>query len=127
MNNLRPKENEIIGECGDERRAIGIRPKGKPEQQESGVNPRQPFDFYGQNKKNVDDFVRIKSRECEEQGCDQHSVRKIATEEKGGDSCADHPYDEIEREPERAPCAFETFADKPEKPEGEKHPQWTES
>src|SRR5207248_2424008 len=56
-----------------------------------------------------------------------HAVRKIATEEKGGDGCADHSYDEIEGEPERSPRAFETFADEPEKPEGEKHPQWTES
>jgi hypothetical protein len=67
MDNLRSEENEIINECGDERCAIRVRSQKKTEHQKRGVNPRQPFDFYGQNKKDVNDFLGIKAREREEQ------------------------------------------------------------
>src|SRR3954470_3066946 len=50
----------------------------------------------------------------------------MATEKECRDGGANHPYDEIERQSEGTPGAFETFADEPEKPEREKHPQWTE-
>src|SRR4029453_9813361 len=67
MNDFRSEEDEIINECGNERCAIRVGSQKKSEHQKRGVNPRQPFDFYRQNKKDVDDFVGIKSRECEEQ------------------------------------------------------------
>src|SRR6266481_473786 len=55
--------------------------------------------------------------------CDQHAVGKIAAEEKCCNRCADHPDEEIKCKPEGAPRAFETFADEPEKPEGQHNPK----
>ncbi len=43
--------------------------------------------------------------------------------EKCRDRCADHSDEKIKREPEGAPRALETFADKPEKPEGKHDPK----
>src|SRR3954471_1769743 len=113
MNDLRPKENEIVCERGGHGSTIKIRSKCKPEQQKRGVNPRQPFDFYGQNKKDVNDFLGIKARECEKQRRDKHAIGEIAAEKKCRDGRANHPDDEIERQSKRAPRAFETFADEP--------------
>src|SRR5919106_4149374 len=126
MNNLWSEENEIVNECSNQRCAIRVWSQKKPEHQKRGVNPRQPFDLYGQNKKDVNDFVGIKARECEEQRRDEHAIGEIAAEKKCRDSRANHPYHEIKRQSEGPPGAFETFADEPEKPEREKHPQWTE-
>src|SRR5205823_9985104 len=80
INDLRAKENEIIYESGNERGAIRIRVQNKSNQQKRSKNPGKPFDFDGQNKKDVDDLVGIKSRKCEEQRCDQHPVRKFRSE-----------------------------------------------
>src|SRR5213079_1898582 len=66
MNDLRSEENETVNECGNERCAIRVRSQKESEHQKRGINPRQPFDFYGQNKKDVNDFIGIKTRECEE-------------------------------------------------------------
>src|SRR6478735_5782693 len=82
MNNLRSKENEIVNKCGYERCAIRIRSQKKTEHQKRGVNPRQPFDFYRQNKKDVNDFLGIKLRECEEQRRDEHAIGEIAAEKE---------------------------------------------
>src|SRR5215471_950368 len=67
MNDLGPKENEIVNEGGNERCAIRVRSQKEAEHQERSVNPRQPFNFYRQNKKDVNDFIGIETRECEEQ------------------------------------------------------------
>src|SRR5262245_51207031 len=67
MNNLGSEENEIVDECGNEPCTIRVRSQKEAEHQKRGVNPRQPFDFYRQNKKDVNDFIGIKARECEEQ------------------------------------------------------------
>src|SRR5436190_24073737 len=93
MNNLRSEEDEIVRECGNERGTVGVRSNGKPEQQKCGVNPRQPFNFYRQNKKDVDDFVGIKSRERKEEGGNQHAVGEIAAEEKRRDGRPNNSYD----------------------------------
>jgi aminomethyltransferase len=122
-NNLRAEKDEIIRESGNERSAVGIRVQDKSEQQKRGENPGKPLDFNGQNKKDVDDFVGVESRKSEEQRCDQHAVGKIAAEEKCGDRCANHADEEIKCEPERAPRAFETFADEPQEPEGQHDPK----
>src|SRR5262249_38805439 len=122
-NNFRAEKYEIIRERCDERRAVRIRVQNESQQQERGENPREPFDFYRQNKKDVNDLVGIKSCECEEQRRDQHAIRKIAAEEKRRDRCADHSDDKIKCKPESAPRAFETFADEPEKPQGQDDPK----
>src|SRR5215831_3874581 len=126
MNNFRPEKDEIIRESRNKRSAIRIRIQHKSNQQKRGENPGEPFDFYRQNKKDVDDFVGIKSRKREEQRCDKHTIGKIAAEKECGDGGANHSDNEIQREPKRSPRSFEAFADKPEKPEREKHPQRTE-
>src|SRR6266700_247736 len=77
MNDLRSEENEIVNECGNERCAIRIRSQKESEHQKRGINPRQPFDFYRQNKKDVNDFLGIEARECEEQRRDEHAVGEI--------------------------------------------------
>ena len=123
MNNFGAEEDKIIGERRDERSAIGVCTQHKSEQQQCGEDPCKPLDLYRQDEQHVDDFVRIESREGEEQGGDQHPVGKIAAEEKGSDRCADHPHDKIQGKPERTPRAFKTFADKPEKPEGQDDPK----
>src|SRR6266853_3428227 len=66
MNDFRSEENEIVNECSNERCAIRVRSQKESEHQKCGVNPRQPFDFYRQNKKDVNHFIGIKARECEE-------------------------------------------------------------
>src|SRR5215469_6324991 len=123
VNHFRTEEDKVIGKSGDERRAIRIGVHDKSEQQKRSENPGEPLNFDGQNKKDVDDLVGIKSGEGEEQRRDQHAVGKIAAEEKRSHRCADHPHDEIKGEPERAPCTFETFAEKPKKPEHQHDPK----
>ena len=123
INDLRAKENEIIYESGNERGAIRIRVQNKSNQQKRSKNPGKPFDFDGQNKKDVDDLVGIKSCKCEEQRCDQHPVRKFRSEEECGDGCANHSDKKIKRQLERAPRSFEALANKPEKPEGQNDPE----
>src|SRR6267154_741541 len=59
MNDLRSEENEIVNECGNERCAIRIRSHKKSEHQKRGVNPCQPFNFYRQNKKDVNDVMSM--------------------------------------------------------------------
>src|SRR6476646_11564705 len=92
MNNLRSEENEIVNECGKERGAIGVRSQKKTEHQKRGVNPSQPFDFYRQDKKDVNDFLGIKARECKEQRRDEHAIGEIAAEKERRDGRANHPY-----------------------------------
>src|SRR6476646_1346767 len=67
MNNLRSEKNEIVDERSDEPCAIRIRSQKKTEHQKRSVNPCQPFDFYRQNKKDVNDFLGIKAHERKEQ------------------------------------------------------------
>src|SRR6266536_3224942 len=78
MNDLRSEENEIVNECGNERCAIRVRSQKESEHQKRGINPRQPFDFYRQNKKDVNDFLGIEARECAEQRRDEHAIGEIA-------------------------------------------------
>src|SRR5206468_11857051 len=122
-NNFGTEKYEIIRERCYERGAIRIRIQHKSKQQERGENPGEPFDFYRQNKKDVNDLVGIKSCKGKEQRRDEHAVRKIAAEEKRRNRCADHSDKEIKCKPERAPCAFETFADEPEKPQSQHDPK----
>src|ERR1700756_1027288 len=84
MNNLRAEEDEIVNERGNEGCSIRVRSQKKSEHQKRGVNPRQPFDFYRQNKKDINDFVGIKSSEGEEQRRDKHAVGKIAAKKECG-------------------------------------------
>ena len=49
--------------------------------------------------------------------------KRLTPEEKRGGGCADHSDNEIKREAERTPGAFETFADKPQKPERQHDPK----
>src|SRR6202035_1941139 len=74
VNNLRAKKDEIVGESSDQRSAIRIRVQHKSTHQKRGENPGKPLDFDWQNKKDVDDLVGIKTRECEEQGRDEHAI-----------------------------------------------------
>src|SRR5207244_4000194 len=123
MNNLRTEKDEIIREGGNERSAVRIRVQDKSKQQKRGEDPGEPFDFYRQNEQNINDLVRVELRKGEEQRCDQHTVGKIAAEEKRSDRCADHSDEEIKRKPEGAPRAFETLADEPQKPESQHDPK----
>ena len=94
----------------------------KPNRTNAPERPCDPFDFQRQNKKNIDDFIRIKSRESEEERGGQHDVGKIRAEEKGRDGRADHAEEKVERDPERAPGPLQTITDEPKKPEGENDP-----
>src|SRR5215472_5673479 len=84
MNDLGSEENEIVNKCGNERCAIRVRSEKEAEHQKRCVNPRQPFDFYRQNKKDVNDFIGVETRECKEQRRDEHSIGEIAAEKECG-------------------------------------------
>src|SRR2546423_6778411 len=95
MKDFGAKENKVVRESGNQRSAVGIRVQDEPEQQKRGEDPREPLDLYGQNEKNVNDLVGIKSGKGEKQRRDQHAVGKIGAEEKCGDRCPDHADEEI--------------------------------
>src|SRR5262249_27685873 len=90
-NHLWAEENEIVREGCDQRHPIRVRAADKTEEQKGGRDPGQPFHFYRQNKKDVDHFVRIEMSEGKKERGDQHRVRELRVEEKGGDSDPDHP------------------------------------
>ena len=94
----------------------------KPNRTNAAINPCDPFDLQRQNEENIDDFIRIKSRESEEQRGEQHDVGKFDAEEKGRDGRSDHADEKIERDPERAPGPLQTITDEPKKPERENDP-----
>src|SRR5205085_1789737 len=117
LNHAGPEKDQIIAECGDEGEPIRIRLSHKGEEQKRRINPGNPFNFERQNKENVDDFVRIKMGEGEEEIREQHLIRKLAVGQNRGHRRADHSHQKIKREPEWSPGAFEAVADEPEKPE----------
>src|SRR5947208_12004480 len=123
VNNFRAEEDQIIGKCGHKRHAIRRPVDDEAKKQKRAHDPRQPLDLHRQNKKDVDDFVGIEPGEGEKQRHDQHAVRKFRAEEKCGGRRADDADKKIESEPEGAPRALKTFADKPKKPEGKDDPE----
>src|SRR5438128_3105205 len=111
---FRPKEDQVICESSDEHHPIRDRIHHESQQEKRGQRPGCPFDFYRQNEKQVDHFIRIKPSEGEKQRSDQHSIGKIAAEEKRRSRRADHADEKIERQSERPPGALESLADPPE-------------
>src|ERR1700730_3099506 len=122
MNNFRPEKDQVITHRCDNSHAVGVRTYDKAEEQKSCIHPGEPFDLYRQNKKQVDDDVGIETGEGKEQRRNQHAIGKIAAEEKRGHGRPDHSNQEIEREPKRAPGAFEAVADEPEEPKKKNDP-----
>src|SRR6202043_3642824 len=68
VNDFRPKKDEIVTQRGDERDAVRIRAGEKSGKQKDSRDPGDPLDFDRQNKKQVNDFVRIKGREGVKEG-----------------------------------------------------------
>ena len=123
INKFGSEENQVIGKRRDQSRSIRIWISKKSQEQERPGNPSEPLDSDRQNEKDVNDFLRIKVGEGQEQRHQQHRVRKIAAEEKRGRGGANHPNQNVKRETKRSPGAVETFTDPPKKPEREQNPQ----
>src|ERR1700722_14925274 len=126
VNDFRSEKNQVAGKRRDQRHAIRHWSNEKFGEEYHRHYPGNPLDLRGQNEQNVNRFIRIKSGEGQKQRRDQHQVGKIAAEDKGGHSRADHPDKKIKREAKSAPGTLESFTDPPEKPKSKKDPPWTQ-
>ena len=125
VNDFRTEKDQIIAQGRHQRHAIRHWSNEKFDQQDCRERPGEPFDFYGQDKQDVDHLVGIKPRKGEKQRRDQHAIRKARAEEKCGDRRANHSDQKIECQPERSPSLLETITNEPEKPEGKQNPPRT--
>src|SRR4029077_6182356 len=122
VNNFRPEEDEIIAECRDQGASVRHRTQQKPDNQQRAHCPGDPFYFQRQNKKDIDDFVRVKPREGVEERSQQHAVRKPTAEEKCRGGRTDHADKKIKHESKGTESALQAFANPPQEPEREKNP-----
>src|SRR6202030_4073482 len=126
MKDFAAEKDQIIAQGRHQCHAIGICLDEKTVEQKCRHHPGDPLDLYGQNKKYVDNHIRIKARERVKERRDQHAVGEISTEEKRGGCGADHPDKKIKSQSKRTPRSFEAVADKPKKPQNENDPQKAE-
>jgi glycine cleavage system T protein (aminomethyltransferase) len=113
----RAKENEIVAKGYDERQSVGIRLRREAEEKEACVSPSDPFYLQRQDEKEINDLLRIKMGEGEEEGGEKHLAGELTVGDNSGERCSDHSNEKIEREAERAPGALKTVADEPQKPQ----------
>ena len=126
MKDFTAEKDQIIAQRCHQRHAIGICPDEKTVEQKCRHRPGDPLDLYRQNKKYVDNHIRVKAGEGVKERRNQHTVGKISAEEKRRNRGADHPDEKIKSEPKRTPRSFEAVADEPEKPQDENDPQKAE-
>ena len=94
----RAKENEIIAKRYDEGQPVGIRLRCEAEEKEACVRPSDPFYLQRQDEKEINDLLRIKMSEGEEERGEKHLAGKLTVGENSRDRCSDHANQKIKSE-----------------------------
>lgn len=119
---LGSEKDQVIAQGSHQRHAIRRGSDDKSKKQKCCEDPRDPFNFRRQDEQNINDLIRVKPGEGEEQRRGEHAVGEPGIEEKCGRGGADHPDEKIKREPESSPRALQAFPDEPEKPKNKDDP-----